>query len=312
MNDDALLRELNFLGVDAHTWPALALLPLIQVAWADGAVQDAERALILELAEREYRVDTVGRRLLENWLAHAPTEQYLRRGREAARLLADRDPSLLHAETVLAHAQAVARAAGGLFGFRAVDAREQVVLDELAAALEVPPEARWSWSDALDDDDGDADDADDDAVAAIAERSRGPVAAIAVPPAIEVIEMEEADFRQESLDAPTITCTFQPAEAPAPGAPELERLDNGARYAMPPGGLAIGRARTNDLWVRDDAKVSRRHCRLYLESGEVWIVDNSSTSGTFVHGERVVQRQLFGGERIDVGDLEFLFHRSGA
>jgi tellurite resistance protein len=301
VDDSDLVRELNFLGVDRHTWPALALLPLIQVAWADGAVQEAERALILSVADREARIDAIGRRLLESWLTHAPTEQYLRRGREAARLLAEREPDVARAETVLEHAHAVARAAGGLFGFGRVDAREQAVLDELAEALSVPPEQRWGWMDDLDDDDDDDDD----------EAPVSAVARVVMAPAIEVIEMEEADFRAESLDAPTIQCTFQPAEAPQPGAPELERLDTDARYPMPPGGLSIGRARTNDLWVRDDAKVSRRHCRLSFEGDAIWVTDNASTTGTFVNEERVVQRQLFGGEALAVGDLLFRFHRRG-
>jgi tellurite resistance protein len=281
MDDVALVRELHFLGVDEHTWPVLALLPLIQVAWADGEVQEAERALILEVAEREYGLDARGRQALSNWLAHAPTEQYLQRGRDAARLLSARNPDIAAADGVLDQCHAVARAAGGLFGFRSVDAREQAVLDELSEALSVPLQQRWDWADDLDDDD----DTDE----------------------VLVIEMEEADFSAEHLTAPTVQCTFQPAEAPEEGAPELSRVGFDEVYALPPGGLAIGRARTNDLWVRDDAKVSRRHCFLLAEDGEAFIEDNDSTTGTFVNGERVLRRPLFGGERIDVGELSFDF-----
>ena len=129
MDDAALIRELNFLGVDTHTWPVLALLPLIQVACADGGVQDAGRALVLAMANREYQLDGRGHHALTNWLTHAPTEQYLSRGRSAARLLAARQPDIASADTMLAQCEAVARAAGGLLGFRAIDAREQAVLD---------------------------------------------------------------------------------------------------------------------------------------------------------------------------------------
>jgi tellurite resistance protein len=299
MDDAALIRELNFLGVDTHTWPVLALLPLIQVAWADGEVQDAERALILEMANREYQLDERGHHALKNWLTHAPTEQYLSRGRSAARLLAARQPDIASADTMLAQCEAVARAAGGLFGFRAIDAREQAVLDELSEALNMEPaKPQWDWVDDLDED-LEAD-ADTDEVA-----RRPGIAGIQINQEIEVIEMEEADYAEEHLDAVTVHCTFQPVEAPEEGAPELVRLDTDEVFGMPPGGLAIGRARTNDLWVRDDAQVSRMHCRLFMDAGQPTIEDNESTTGTFVNGERVVRRPLFGGEAITVGQLEF-------
>jgi len=284
MDDDELIRELHFLGVDEHTWPVLALLPLIQVAWADGEVQDAERDLILEVADREYALDERGHQALANWLAHAPTEQYLQRGRDAARLLSERNPDIVAAHSLLDHCEAVAKAAGGLFGFRAVDAREQAVLDELAEVLTLPSEQRWDWAgdlgDELEDDDTDE---------------------------VLVIEMEEADFSAEHISAPTIQCTFQPAEPPEEGAPELVRLDTGDVYPMPPGGLSIGRARTNDLWVRDDGKVSRRHCFLAHEGDTASIEDNASTTGTRVNGERIVRRPLYGGETLELGDLVFRF-----
>jgi len=284
MDDAELVRELHFLGVDEHTWPVLALLPLIQVAWADGEVQEAERTLIVDVAEREYALDARGKQALANWLAHAPSEQYLRRGRDAARLLAERNPDIVDGATLMETCHAVAKAAGGLFGFRAVDAREQAVLDELSEALTLPVAERWDWAGDL----GELDDDDD-------------------TDEVLVLEMEEADFGSEHLTAPTIQCTFQPAEAPEEGAPELVRIDSEDVFPLPPGGLSIGRARTSDLWVRDDGKVSRRHCYLLEEGGAAYIEDNDSTTGTFVNGERVLRRPLFGGELVALGDLEFRF-----
>ncbi len=311
MDDTTLLRELHYLGVDAHTWPVLALLPLIQVAWADGEIQEKERDLILDVAEREYALDARGHKALTNWLLHRPTEQYLRRGRDAARLLAERNPDIANAHTVLEHCEAVARAAGGLFGFRTIDAREQAVLDELSEALPTPTGQDWDWATAiqheLDDDEEEElkeDDNDEPTgvfeLSALVETSR-------VGEEAEVLEMGEAD--EDDDDAPRILCTFQPAEAPEFGAPELERTNSTERYAMPPGGLSIGRARTNDLWVRDDAMVSRKHCLLYVDDdGHAHIEDHNSTTGTHVNGERVVTRPLFGGEILLVGQLEFRVH----
>src|SRR5678815_5203129 len=46
MSDDAVLDKLVALGLRANTIAALSLVPLIQVAWADGTVQDNERTAI--------------------------------------------------------------------------------------------------------------------------------------------------------------------------------------------------------------------------------------------------------------------------
>src|SRR5690606_26860332 len=51
MEDEAVLDRLVELGIGADTIAALSLVPLIKVAWADGAVQDREREAILQGAE---------------------------------------------------------------------------------------------------------------------------------------------------------------------------------------------------------------------------------------------------------------------
>lgn len=270
MDDTTLLRELHFLGVDEHTWPVLAMLPLIEVAWADGEVQPAERALILSLADAEYGLDPRGHEALENWLSHRPTAQYLLRGREAVRLLTERSPELADASGVLGHAEAVARAAGGLFGFASVDANERAVLERLAETLHVAPQEDWTWR-AVDDDD--------------------------------LTQVEGPGGR----GTPRVQWRYEPAETPGDGAPRLRRLDADVTYAVPPGGLTVGRSRTNDLQIRGDGLTSRRHCRVYVEGDTFWVEDNQATAGTLVNGERVVRRRLFGGEEIRVGDQRLRF-----
>ena len=47
MTDSHIRESLKALGMDRTSFRALPLLPLIQVAWADGEVQEEERNLIL-------------------------------------------------------------------------------------------------------------------------------------------------------------------------------------------------------------------------------------------------------------------------
>ena len=64
MHDDVLRSRLQALGVDADTWHVVALLPLVQVAWADGHVHDDERRSIMERARAGLPLDPLGERLL--------------------------------------------------------------------------------------------------------------------------------------------------------------------------------------------------------------------------------------------------------
>ena len=45
-----MLRELQVLGFTPETVALLPLVPLVQMAWAEGGVSDAERRLILQFA----------------------------------------------------------------------------------------------------------------------------------------------------------------------------------------------------------------------------------------------------------------------
>jgi len=73
---DPELEELESLGFTPDTVSLLPLVPVIQVAWADGGVTSAEREALLDLARKRgieagSRADTK----LEEWLSHRPEEK---------------------------------------------------------------------------------------------------------------------------------------------------------------------------------------------------------------------------------------------
>ena len=71
--------------------------------------------------------------------------------------------------------------------------------------------------------------------------------------------------------------------------------------------LTIGRGRDNDIQIKNDSKVSRRHCRLFRKEGAFYMQDNKSSNGSLVNGELITERRLFGGEELIVGETFFRF-----
>ena len=138
--DDALLDHLLDLGVNAQTVLAMMLLPLVRVAWADGAIDAKEREAVLKAAElRGVESGTPGHDVLKSWLAQKPGESMIAAW---GKYLEGIWPSLAPheredlRERLLGLARGVAEAAGGFLGLGSkISAAERAILDEVAAAL---------------------------------------------------------------------------------------------------------------------------------------------------------------------------------
>jgi hypothetical protein len=138
IEDPELLAKLVDLGIDARSWTALSLVPLVEVAWADGRVEPKEREAILATA-REHGVQegSPGRALLESFLANRPEPAvFAAWGSYVTELVANlsaEDRAAMRARLV-ERARKVAQSAGGMLGIaRISDAEKRVI-----AALEKP------------------------------------------------------------------------------------------------------------------------------------------------------------------------------
>ncbi len=67
----------------------------------------------------------------------------------------------------------------------------------------------------------------------------------------------------------------------------------------------LGRSRDADLTL-GHSSISRRHCRLWEEQGQVMVEDLQSTNGTFVEDQRVDRAVLEPGARLRLGPLTFV------
>jgi serine/threonine protein kinase len=70
--------------------------------------------------------------------------------------------------------------------------------------------------------------------------------------------------------------------------------------------LLLGRSR-HCLSPLKDPSVSRVHCEIELEDGQVIVNDHESGSGTFVNGQRIVEQVLQPGDILQLGDTQLRF-----
>lgn len=140
ITEDELLNRLIDLNIDPTSFASFALLPLIQVAWADGKVQTAEREAILNAADQSgVAKNSAAYGVLQNWLEEPPTSELYDAWKLYAATLKeslDSDQAANLQNRILGRAREVAEAAGGFLGFgNKVSDEEAAVLEELAAAF---------------------------------------------------------------------------------------------------------------------------------------------------------------------------------
>jgi len=139
IESDELIDALIALELEVSDLAALSIVPLVEVAWADGEIQKKERTAILKAAEDVNIVPgTENYELLENWLSKKPGDELMDCWKKYAHdIEASLDSSLgsVLRDRLMARTLKVAEAAGGFLGIGAVSDAEQAVLDELEKAL---------------------------------------------------------------------------------------------------------------------------------------------------------------------------------
>jgi hypothetical protein len=135
VDNDEVVDALIELDVKPETVSALSVVPLVEMAWADGEVHEKERAAVLKAAEeRGITIGSANHDLLENWLKVKPERELMDAWKAYAQALHENlDPDICDAlqERMISRARAVAEAAGGFLGIGAISNAEQAILDEL-------------------------------------------------------------------------------------------------------------------------------------------------------------------------------------
>jgi hypothetical protein len=140
ITDRGVLRLLADLDVSSSVVAALALVPLVEVAWADGELAPEERASVLRASEEQgIRPGSRAHALLSTWMENRPTQALFDAWQayieavfepmvpeERERLCTD----------LVGRAREVALAAGHRGGPGSISAEEQRALERLEEALQ--------------------------------------------------------------------------------------------------------------------------------------------------------------------------------
>lgn len=137
--DTALLDRLVELGIRVESLAALMLVPLVEVAWADGTMDPREREAVLNAAAAHgVEPGSPSHALLEAWTQERPPSALYESWKEYVASLC-RELSADHRwhleEQLLGRARSVARAAGGFLGVAKVSKPEEEVIARLEQAF---------------------------------------------------------------------------------------------------------------------------------------------------------------------------------
>lgn len=136
IENEAVLQKLVDLNIPPQIVASLSIVPLVEVAWADGEVGKREKEIIVKAAHLDSAID---RELLASWLAHKPEPKMLEAWTHylcgLCEKLSAKERKLLR-DTLLAHAYDVAKAEGGFLGLGSkISKKEKAMLDKLEDAF---------------------------------------------------------------------------------------------------------------------------------------------------------------------------------
>ena len=139
IKNPAIIDNLLQLGIRAEALAALAIVPLVEVAWADGSLDDKERRAILERAEKAgISPGSTDHELLRSWLERRPEPKLLTAWIHMAEGLSEHmSPAEVEALRVglVERVQGVASASGGFLGIGKVSSAEADMIRQIESAF---------------------------------------------------------------------------------------------------------------------------------------------------------------------------------
>ena len=139
IHDPAVLQELEALGFTPDTISLLPIVPIVQIAWAEGGVSGDESKLIFQFArERGIQEGSPADHQLQLWLRERPSEDVFARATRLIRAMLDQgagERGPLSVDDLIHRAEEIAAASGGILGFGKISGEERALLGRIQSAL---------------------------------------------------------------------------------------------------------------------------------------------------------------------------------
>jgi hypothetical protein len=140
IENEHILDKLVELNVRPETLATLSLVPLIEVAWADGSLDESEKKAVLSSADKMgFSKDSGDYQILQQWMTHKPTKDLLDAWIHYIKGLCEqlsKDETQELKNELIGHARSIASASGGLFGIgNKISKAESAMLETLEKAF---------------------------------------------------------------------------------------------------------------------------------------------------------------------------------
>ena len=139
IGDPEVLGEIAALGFTPETVALLPLVPVLQVAWAEGGVSDAERHLLVKLARaRGIAEQSSADQQLSQWLSARPDAAVFAGATRLIRAMLDAQPEgqgEIDPADLVRYCEQVADASGGFLGIKRISPEERELLARISADL---------------------------------------------------------------------------------------------------------------------------------------------------------------------------------
>lgn len=137
--EEQVLTDLQTEGFAPENLGLLHLIPLVEVAWAEGEVTPRERELVLALAARRgIGENSPAYRQLTEWLERRPDDHFFDTAYEAIRGMLSKQDAAEREKTehdLLEWATKIAEATGGILGMAPVCRDERECIERIAASI---------------------------------------------------------------------------------------------------------------------------------------------------------------------------------
>lgn len=139
IKNEAILKKLVELDIRPEIVAAITIVPIIEVAWADGKLDEKEENAILKISVEHFGADhNIPEILINEWLIQKPSPQMLDAWvhylQGLVELMSPEETASLK-NTLLSQAREVAEASGGFLGLNKISAAEEKMLKGLEKAF---------------------------------------------------------------------------------------------------------------------------------------------------------------------------------